>query len=144
MTWPIHWIYFYTLKQLALPSLPRTLGTAKDGVELIAASGPFGPYLKGGKYNIPIKDYDPYTISFDEALPLYEAKVSSIIADWGDIMIINGAYGPYVKGPGRRNNVKIPKDQDPKTITKEMAAEMLSNKPKTARHAKRSTKAKKK
>ncbi len=132
------------LKQLALPSLPRTLGTAKDGVELIAASGPFGPYLKGGKYNIPIKDYDPYTISFDEALPLYEAKVSSIIADWGDIMIINGAYGPYVKGPGRRNNVKIPKDQDPKTITKEMAAEMLSNKPKTARHAKRSTKAKKK
>ena len=25
-------------------------------------------------------------------------------------MIINGAYGPYVKGPGRRNNVKIPKE----------------------------------
>ncbi|MCR5832867.1 MAG: DNA topoisomerase I, partial [Candidatus Saccharibacteria bacterium] len=132
------------LKQLALPSLPRTLGTTKDGVELIAASGPFGPYLKGGKYNIPIKDYDPYTISFDEALPLYEAKVNSIIADWGDIMIINGAYGPYIKGPGRRNNVKIPKDQDPKTITKEAAAEMLANKPKVARHAKRTTRTKKK
>ena len=129
------------LKQLALPSLPRTLGTAKDGVELIAASGPFGPYLKGGKYNIPIKDFDPYTITFEEALPLYEAKVSSIIADWGDIMIINGAYGPYIKGPGRRNNVKIDKSKDPKTITKAEAEEMLKNKPKkTVRRAKRSRK----
>ena len=121
------------LKQLALPALPRTLGTAKDGAELIAANGPFGPYLKAGKYNIPIKDFDPYTISFEDALPLYEAKINSIIADWGDIMIIIGAYGPYIKGPGRRNNLKIPKDQDPKKITKEQAEEMLKNKPKTTR-----------
>lgn len=125
------------LKQLALPVLPRTLGTAKDGAELIAASGPFGPYLKGGKYNIPIKDYDPYTITLEEALPLYQAKIDSIIADWGDIMIINGAYGPYVKGPGRRNNVKIPKETDAKAITLAQAEEMLKNKPKTARRGTR-------
>lgn len=121
------------LKQLALPALPRNLGKAPDGAELIAANGPFGPYLKGGKYNIPMKDFDPYTVTLEEALPLYQAKVDSIIADWGEIMIINGAYGPYVKGPGRRNNVKVPKETDPKTITKEQAEEMLANKPKTAR-----------
>lgn len=121
------------LKQLALPALPRELGKAPDGAELIAANGPFGPYLKGGKYNIPMKDFDPYTVTLEEALPLYQAKVDSIIADWGEIMIINGAYGPYVKGPGRRNNVKVPKETDPKTITKEQAEEMLANKPKTAR-----------
>ena len=121
------------LKQLALPALPRVLGEASDGAELIAANGPFGPYLKGGKYNIPMKDLDPYTVTFEEALPLYQAKVDSIIADWGEIMIINGAYGPYVKGPGRRNNVKIPKETDPKTITEAMAREMLENKPKTTR-----------
>ena len=121
------------LKQLELPVLPRELGRASDGALLVAANGPFGPYLKGGKYNIPMKDYDPYTISFEEALPLYQAKVDSIIADWGDILIINGAYGPYVKGPGRRNNVKIPKETDPKTITEEVAREMLENKPKTTR-----------
>ena len=119
------------LKQLELPTLPRVLGKAKDGNELIAANGPFGPYLKGGKYNIPMKDHDPYTITFEEALPLYQAKVDSIIADWGDILIINGAYGPYVKGPGRRNNAKIPKDTDPKTITLGQAKEMLENKPKS-------------
>ena len=130
------------LKQLALPALPRSLGKTSDGVELIAANGPFGPYLKGGKYNIPMKDLDPYTISFEEALPLYEAKVAAMIADWGDVQIINGAYGPYVKGPGRRNNAKIPKDRDPKTITEAEAREMLANKPKKARRAPRARKKK--
>ena len=66
------------LQQLALPALPRVLGEAPDGTELIAANGPFGPYLKGGKYNIPMKDLDPYTVTFDEALPLYQKKLDSI------------------------------------------------------------------
>ena len=127
------------LTQLALPTLPRTLGTAKDGTEIIAANGPFGPYLKAGKYNIPVKNIDPYTITIDEALPLYEAKINSIIADWDEIQIINGAYGPYVKGPGRRNFVRIPKDVDPKTVTLEQAKEYLANKPKTKRRAARKT-----
>ena len=125
------------LKQLALPALPRVLGAAPDGVELIAANGPFGPYLKGGKYNVPMKELDPYTVTLEQALPLYQAKVDSIIADWDEIMIIKGAYGPYVKGPGRRNNVKIPKDVDPKGVTLEQAREMLENKPKTAAKTRR-------
>ena len=125
------------LKQLELPQLPRSLGKAADGTEIIAAAGPFGPYLKAGKYNVPMKSkeesFDPYTITLEQAEPLYIAKRDSYIADWGDIQIINGAYGPYVKGPGRRNNAKIPKDVDPKSITKEQAEEMLQNKPKTTR-----------
>ena len=125
------------LKQLALPALPRVLGKAPDGTELVAANGPFGPYLKGGKYNIPMKDYDPYTVALEDAVTLYQAKVNSIIADWGEIMIINGAYGPYVKGPGRRNNVKIPKETDPKTITEAQAREMLENKSKATRRSAR-------
>ena len=133
------------LKQLALPQLPRTLGTAKDGTEIIAASGPFGPYLKGGKYNIPLgKEFDPYTITLEEAEPLYIKKRDSYIADWGEIQIIEGAYGPYVKGPGRRNFVRIPKDVDPKKVTKEQAEEYLANKPKkTRRPAKRKSSTKK-
>ena len=133
------------LKQLALPQLPRTLGTAKDGTEIIAASGPFGPYLKGGKYNIPLgKEFDPYTITLEEAEPLYIKKRDSYIADWGEIQIIEGAYGPYVKGPGRRNFVRIPKDVDPKTVTKEQAEEYLANKPKkTRRPTKRKSSTKK-
>ena len=131
------------LKQLALPSLPRSLGKAPDGAELIAANGPFGPYLKGGKYNIPMKDQDPYTITLEDALPLYQAKIDSIIADWGDVLIINGAYGPYIKGPGRRNNLKIPKESDPKKITEAEARKMLAEKPKTARRGERGGRKKK-
>ena len=129
------------LKQLALPSLPRTLGTAQDGAEIIAAAGPFGPYLKAGKYNITLKglDFDPYTITFEDALPLYEKKRDSYIADWGEIQIINGAYGPYVKGPGRFNNVKIPKDTDPKSITLEQAEKMLAEKPKSSKRPTKKT-----
>ena len=137
------------LKQLELPVLPRSLGRAKDGTELIAAAGPFGPYLKAGTYNIPLKTktetLDPYTVTLEQAEPLYQAKIDSIIADWGEIMIINGAYGPYVKGPGRRNNAKIPKDVDPKKLTEAEARKILEEKPKSTRRApRRRTKAKSK
>lgn len=129
------------LKQLELPALPRMLGQAKDGAEIVAADGPFGPYLKAGKYNIPIKDYDPYKINLKTAEKLYQEKLNSIIADWDEIMIIDGAYGPYIKGPGRFNNVRIDKDQDPKKITLEQAKEMLANKPKRrGRFAKKTAK----
>ena len=129
------------LKQLALPQLPRLLGKTKDGAEIIASNGPFGPYLKAGKYNITLKglEFDPYTITLEDAEPLYEKKRDSYIADWGEIQIINGAYGPYVKGPGRFNNVKIPKDRDPKTVSKEEAEKMLAEKPKTRRTAKKTS-----
>lgn len=126
--------YEEAIRQLELPALPRTLGAAADKTELIAASGPFGPYLKAGKYNIPLKGHDPYSISLATAKKLYQEKLDSIIADWGDISIVIGAYGPYIKGPGRRNNYKIPKDQDPKKITEAEARKLLAEKPKTARH----------
>ena len=114
------------LKQLSLPSLPRNLGKSKDGTELIAAAGPFGPYLKAGKYNIAIKGEDPYKIDFETADKFYQEKLKSVIKDFGNgIMILNGAYGPYIKGLGRRNNLRIPKDQDAKKITKKKAEEML-------------------
>ena len=130
------------LKQLELPQLPRLVGRADDGTELIAANGPFGPYLKAGNYNIQLnranKEESPYTISFELADQLYQKKKSSIIADWGDIKIIHGPFGPYIKGPSikpasgkgrpRPNNLKIPTDLDPKTITLEQATELLRNK----------------
>ena len=130
------------LKQLALPALPRNLGRADDGAEIIAASGPFGPYLKAGNYNIQLKSDDPYTISFDRAKELYAEKLASILKDFGDIMVINGAYGPYVKGPGRFNTAKLPKDTKIATLTKEQCEEILKNKPKKSRARRKVTKKK--
>ena len=141
------------LTQLELPALPRSLGQAKDGTELIAANGPFGPYLKAGVYNISLSKNDesqnPYKITLKTAEELYQKKKDSIIADWGDIKIIIGPYGPYIKGPaikpasgkgrGRPNNAKIPENLDPKKITLEEAKKLLVEKPKTtSRHPKHS------
>ncbi|MBR1796005.1 type I DNA topoisomerase [Candidatus Saccharibacteria bacterium] len=120
--------YEQALKQIALPALPRSLGKAQDGTEIIAASGPFGPYLKAGDYSVPMKGHDPYTIDLATAEELYEAKKASILADFGKIQIINGTYGPYIKGPGRRNFVKIPKEIDPKSLNEQMCLDMLENK----------------
>ncbi|MDR2063769.1 MAG: type I DNA topoisomerase [Candidatus Nomurabacteria bacterium] len=131
------------LQQLALPALPRVLGTSDDGVELVAANGPFGPFLRAGKHNISLTGDDPYTITLERAEELYVAKKASIIADFGEVMIINGVYGPYIKGAGRRNHVKIPKDVDPKTITEKTALEMLANK-KPTKSAKRRASVKRK
>ena len=141
------------LKQLSLPELPRNLGKTKDGTEIIAASGPFGPYLKAGSFNIQMKGYDPYRITLETAEELYEAKKASILADFGDIQVINGAYGPYVKGPGRRNFAKIPKEKDPKKLTKAECMKILEEKKSAPRRrphsvtrkkaAKKSAKAKK-
>ena len=147
------------LQQMALPQLPRTLGTLDDGTPLIVAAGPFGPYVKGGLYSAPLKvtgavikkaeelhapgeyqmgaTFDPYTIDFATALPFYRAKVDAIVHDWGDIQVVLGAYGPYVKGPGRYNNVKIPEGTDPQQLTREEAEKMLADKPKTRRRAPR-------
>ena len=120
--------YEEALKQLELPELPRSLGEAKDKTEIIAANGPFGPYLKAGKFNIPMKGYNPYKITLKEAEKLYEEKKASILQDFDDIQVINGAYGPYVKGPGRRNFAKIPKEMDPKKLTKAQCEKLLSEK----------------
>lgn len=133
------------LKQLDLPQLPRLIGASSDGTELIAANGPFGPYLKAGNYNIPLNRTEetesPYTISFELADSLYQKKKSSIIADWGEIKIINGPFGPYIKGPAikpasgkgrpRPNNLKIPTDLDPKAIDLAKATELLNSRAKS-------------
>jgi len=116
------------LEMFAKPSLPRLLGEI-DGQEVLAADGPFGPYLKTGKFNITLKKDDPYTINLARAKELIAEKQASILADWGDVQIIRGAYGPYIKGPGKRNFVKIAKDTDPKKITEAEARQLLDKKP---------------
>ena len=119
------------IEQINAPRLPRNIGKTTEGVEIIAAKGPFGNYLKCGDINVTLpKDSDPFKITMQEAEKLYREKLDSIIADWGDIKILKGKYGPYVKGPGRWNNVRIPKETNPTKITEVEARKMLDEKPK--------------
>jgi len=122
-----------TLEQaLEMFKLPRLVGKTKDGKEIKANIGRFGPYIQVDKLFVSIKPLDPHTITLNEALELYEEKVKSEaeknIADFGDgIKVLNGRYGPYITDG--KKNAKIPKDVEPRAITHEQAKELLDKAP---------------
>tara|TARA_Y100001958_G_scaffold73483_1_gene49593 strand:- start:6501 stop:7742 length:1242 start_codon:yes stop_codon:yes gene_type:complete len=122
--------------------LPRLLGETPDGEHITACLGRFGPYLNyGEKKNLSLKGlekegedpFDPYTITFEQALPLVEQKkiieANKIIQNFEDkgIQVLNGRFGPYVTDGNK--NVKVPKDQEPKDLTLEECIQMIENAP---------------
>lgn len=112
--------------------LPRIVGQSTQGDIIKANIGRFGPYIQVDKLFVSIKPYDPHTITLEEAQTLYDAKLvaeaEKNIADFSDgIKILKGRFGPYVTDGSK--NVKITKDTDPKSITHEVAMDMLKNAP---------------
>ena len=127
-----------TLEQaLEMFKLPRLVGQTKEGEDIKANIGRFGPYIQVGKLFVSIKPEDPHTITLEKALELYDEKLKAEaeknIADFGDgLKVLNGRFGPYITDG--KKNAKIPKDSDPKLITHEQAKELIAKAPaKTAR-----------
>jgi DNA topoisomerase-1 len=112
--------------------LPRIVGETTDGKTIKANVGRFGPYIQIDKLFVSIKPLDPHTITLEEALELFSAKLKAEaeknITDFGDgIKVLNGRFGPYITDGTK--NAKIPKDTDPKTITHEQAKQMIKDAP---------------
>lgn len=122
-----------TLDQaLEMFKLPRLVGQTRDGKDIKANIGRFGPYIQVDKLFVSIKPLDPHTITLDEALELYDAKLKADaeknISDFGDgVKVLNGRFGPYITDG--KKNAKIPKDTDPKSITHDQAKELLAKAP---------------
>ena len=97
------------------------------------SDGRFGPYVKYDNLFVSLKKIDPYEISLEEAIELVKQKIETeknkLIQsfDDGKIEILNGMYGPYIKRG--KDNFKIPKDTDPKTLTLEQVQELITNAP---------------
>jgi DNA topoisomerase-1 len=53
---------------LPLFAMPRIVGKDKDGKDIKANIGKFGPYLEVSKVYYPLRDKDPYTVDLDTAL----------------------------------------------------------------------------
>ena len=122
---------------MKLFDLPRNIGSYKDE-DIIAAIGRFGPYLRyNGKFT-SIKKTDnenPLTITLDRAIELIEIKIQAdkdrLVANFdGDplVQVLNGRYGVFIQvspSKGKKINVKIPKDVDPKNLSREECLNLM-------------------
>ena len=117
---------------LVLFKLPRAIGEHEDE-EITAAIGRFGPYVKhNGKFYSLKKEYDPHTITLEEAIEVIEAKrkadaekVIKIFDENPEYQILNGRWGPYLKAG--KKNVRLPKDREPDSFTLEECIELAEN-----------------
>ncbi|MBR2064930.1 MAG: type I DNA topoisomerase [Bacteroidales bacterium] len=126
---------------LKLFELPRTVGQY-EGVDIICTKGRFGPYLKYGDKNVSLpRGTDPLKVDLDTCIKLIADTLAKntggTIAEFveSDIMVINGAYGPYIKHAG--NNYKIPKGTDPKELTEDKCKEIIASTEPTGRKKRR-------
>ncbi len=121
---------------LKLFELPRKLGEW-DGEQIVVSVGRFGPYAKHGSTfaSLKVKEGDdPYTIEFDRAKQLIEEKRAGVIANMllsfperPEVQVLNGRFGPYIKSG--RDNYKIPKGKDPKSLTLEEIDTIIAEAP---------------
>lgn len=124
-----------------LLSLPRTVGQDADGVDIVAANGRYGPYIKRGTDTRSLESEDQlFTLTTEEALDLLAAPKtrgrgastsSQVIKEFGadpvsggKVSVKNGRYGPYVTDG--TTNVTVPRGTDPESLTEEAAYEMLA------------------
>jgi DNA topoisomerase-1 len=121
--------------------LPRTVGKWDDK-EIVASVGRFGPYLRyDGKFT-SIKKSDeenPLSISLEKSIELINIKIQAdkdrLIANFeGEplIQVLNGRYGPFIQvspSKGKKINVKIPKDCDPKSLDRSKCVSLWENQP---------------
>jgi DNA topoisomerase I len=132
---------------LKLLIFPRTLGKLENGEDLIVNKGPFGPYMKSGGVNVTLPpEIDPAEVTFEQAKTLFtegaEKKrlMMAPLLELGEdpetkapLVVKSGRYGAYVTDG--KTNATVPKDQDPKTVTREQAIEMLEKKRKAPKRA---------
>ena len=116
---------------LELFKLPRQIGNFEDK-EMVVAIGRFGPYIRhdGSFYSLP-KTEDPMTVTADKAIEIIgekrEAEKNKLICalgENGEYQVLNGRFGPYFTF--EKNNFKIPKSIDPKTLTAEKCQELVA------------------
>lgn len=115
-------IYTITLEdalQLFQNALPYTLGEM-EGKEIVVGEGKYGPYVRwnGTFISIP-KNQDPLTLTMEDVKSLIENKSrqDEPLRVFGDIQIINGRYGYYLKTTN--GNYKLPRTTDVATLTEE-------------------------
>jgi DNA topoisomerase-1 len=130
-------------RALQLLSLPREIGPhPEDGAMVEAAIGRFGPYVKHGSVYANIPDVEEvFSIGMNRAVEVLAQKVAGrrgggakaeplrvlgAHPDGGEIQVMPGKYGPYVKW--EKVNATLSKEMAPETVTLEEALVLIAEK----------------
>ncbi|QDU95639.1 type I DNA topoisomerase [Lignipirellula cremea] len=125
---------------LKLLSLPRDLGEHPELKErVLAANGPYGPYIRAGKENRKLPDtLSPLDVTMEQAIELLKQPKStrgrqqrealrtfdpSPITE-NPVTVIDGRYGPYISDG--ETNAPLPKGVSTEELTFEQALHELA------------------
>ena len=128
-----------------LLDLPKVLGNhPSDNQPIHSAIGPYGPYLKHNSVYANIKDLEDFlSIGMNRAVELLSEnekknsnskKASSVLKiigvhpEGGDIQLMNGRFGPYIKY--KKSNISIKNKDNLEDINLDVALELINNKKK--------------
>ena len=131
-------------RALQLLSLPRTVGPhPEDGAVVEAAIGRFGPYVKHGTTYANLADVEEvFTIGMNRAVEVLAQKrargprAGAVAAgplkvlgdhpDGGEVQVMPGRYGPYVKWG--KVNATLPKGVVPEELALDEALILIAEK----------------
>ena len=126
---------------LRLLEIPRVLGVAGEGEEVVARNGRYGPYVQQGKESRSLESEEQlFTIDLPGALALLaqpkqrrgqRAAAAKPLRELGadpvggkEIVLREGRFGPYVTDG--ETNASLRKGDDPETVTLDRAVELLA------------------
>jgi DNA topoisomerase I len=125
---------------LRLLQLPRVVGVAEDGEEVVARNGRYGPYVQKGKESRSLESEEQlFTIDLPGALALLaqprqrrgQRAAAKPLRELGtdpvggrEIVLKEGRFGPYVTDG--ETNASLRKGDDPETVTLDRAVELLT------------------
>ncbi len=123
--------------------LPRDLGEYEDK-KVSVAIGRFGPYIRHDNKFVSLEKNvdDPYTIEFDRAIELIEAKrekdrnaLIKIFDEEPELRLLNGRWGPYISY--KKKNYKIAKGTEAEKLSLEDCMKIIEEGPKPKRKKKK-------
>ncbi|MGZ4379986.1 MAG: type I DNA topoisomerase [Gaiellaceae bacterium] len=125
---------------LKLLSLPRVVGTAPDGEEVVARTGRYGPYIQKGKETRSLESEEQvFEVTLDEALALLaqpkargrRGAAKPPLRELGDdpvtgkpVVVKEGRFGPYVTDG--EMNASLRAGDSVESVSIERASELLA------------------
>jgi DNA topoisomerase-1 len=125
---------------LRLLQLPRVVGVAEDGEEIVARNGRYGPFVQKGKESRSLESEEQlFSIDLPGALALLaqprqrrgQRAATKPLRELGtdpvggrEIVLKEGRFGPYVTDG--ETNASLRKGDDPEMVTLDRAVELLA------------------